>query len=113
MYADHYCLYRLDTPSLTIDYITATKYIGYDIVSFVKRGNYFTFRYEYNVLAFTDQNMEQMARICKASVLCDPSKGEGYLNCAISKAEESYSAANRGGASARTNNCSNGGYNGK
>lgn len=48
MYADHYCLYRLDTPSLTIDYITATKYIGYDIVLFVKRGNYLTFRYEYN-----------------------------------------------------------------
>ena len=62
---------------------------------------------------FTDLNTERMARIYKASALYDPSKGEEYLNRAITKALEPYSAANRGGANSRTNSRSNGGYRGK
>ncbi len=59
---------------------------------------------------FTDMNTERMAHIYKASALYDPSKSEGYLNGAIAKALEPYSAANRGGVNSRTNSRGNGGY---
>ena len=50
-----------------------------------------------NMLAFfTDQNPEQMARIYKASALYEPSKGEEYLNGAISKSLEPYNRQQNG-----------------